>query len=400
MGLKKQTIINTVGNLVYLTGLWFLTVITTRILGYVDAGILNLAISIVNLFLIIQLFGVRSFQCSDISYRYSSSEYFFTRLLTSMVGLLLLIGFLFINQYSWRTFISAFLFAVFRTFESISDVFYGEYQRMGRLDLAGSSTMVRGIISVSIFSGIMIQTKSLICSLLAISFASLAHTTIFDLILCRKYISIFAWKECDCKKILIECFPLCMASLLPAIINTIPRIILEKYYGVEVVGYFGNISTPSAIITTIIPSVLTALVPVFSNYALKNDYMQIRRLWLKTIVGTLIFLAVCIIGTILIGEKILALIYTVDIKPYIRYLYFILVSTSLYAITMCSNTVLVSLRKNKAIGACSAGATMLCLLVAIPIIKEMAIMGVIVVMILSYLLQILTQVTVVIKATS
>ena len=80
MNVKKQAIINAIGNLVYVAALWVLTVITTRCLGYEANGYLTLAMTISNLSVAVQLFGVRSFQSSDMSFEYSAKDYLFSRL--------------------------------------------------------------------------------------------------------------------------------------------------------------------------------------------------------------------------------------------------------------------------------------------------------------------------------
>ena len=69
MELRKQTIIYTGGNGVYLVALWLLTVITTRLLGYAAAGDLTLAMAVGNVFALMQMYGVRGFQGSDVAFQ-------------------------------------------------------------------------------------------------------------------------------------------------------------------------------------------------------------------------------------------------------------------------------------------------------------------------------------------
>ena len=79
MNLRKQAILYTLGNIIYLIALWLLTVITTQFLGYKATGALTLAMSIGNVIVNVQLYGVRVFQGSDMSFRYvlfSSRLYF------------------------------------------------------------------------------------------------------------------------------------------------------------------------------------------------------------------------------------------------------------------------------------------------------------------------------------
>ena len=89
MSIKKQALINTIGNMVYLVALWFLTVTTTRVMSYEETGVLTLAMAIGNIIAIIQLYGVRSYQSSDMLFQYSAREYVYSRVITVVIGLLI-----------------------------------------------------------------------------------------------------------------------------------------------------------------------------------------------------------------------------------------------------------------------------------------------------------------------
>lgn len=399
MTLKLQTIISVVGNVTYLFAQWMLTVLTTRILGYEAVGILTLAMSLGNVFVFVQFYGVRSFQSSDISRQYSSGDYFNARITTVLFGILACIVFVFICRYEYTVISSIVLFTLFRTFESISDVFFGEYQREGRLELVGYTMFLRGMLAIGFFYIGLIVFQSLNAALFIIVIESIGMTLLVDGIVYKK---IVPWKSGTLeglKGILKECFPLLLATLLPTVITAFPRIALEQYYGTELLGFYGNVSTPAVIIITVVPTILASFMPVYGNLVVYGDNKTIRKLWKKTIIGTIVIMILCIIGVAFLGEPILSWIYTDAIAPYVHYLYYVLLATTLYAFTMCGAAVLTALRKNTQVCVCALISTIICLMISFPLIKAYSIAGAISVLIVSYMVQVIIQAVIVLQYT-
>lgn len=399
MNFKIQTGINVIGNVTYLFAQWILTVIVTRFLGYESVGVLTLAMSIGNVFTFIQFYGVRSFQSSDMTRQYSPGDYLGTRLITTCAGFFLCIIFVACSGYETSVCISIFLFTLFRTFEAVSDVFFGDLQREGRLELVGITMLIRGLLTILLFFIGVKVFRNMNAALLAIVIGSLCMTIFVDLILYKKNVPWTKGSKEGYKGILKACFPLLLASLLPMIITAFPRIILERYSGAETLGFYGNISTPAVIITAVVPNILASIMPLYGEKAKEKGYKDIRKLWLKTLLITTAILAVCVIAVLILGRPVLAWIYTDAIIPYVPYLYFFLLSTTIYAFTMCGGSVLVALRKNIYVSICAVTATVICLLISDPLIRTYEIPGAIAVLIISYLVQTVMQVIIILKFT-
>ena len=228
MNLRTQALIQVAGSVTYLFCQWLLTVFTTRVLGYQEAGILTLSISVGNIFTFFQLYGGRSFQTSDVTMKYSPGDYLITRLVTVAGGVSLCALTLFSLEYPLSTSLSIFLFTLFRGFEALA--LYGDMQRSGRLELAGFSMILRGALIAPLFAIGLSQFHTLNAALGLIVSAS-AAVTILDGVFYRR---IVAWKGGTLKhmiEILRLCFPLLWASLLPSLITAIPRMIMERHFG-------------------------------------------------------------------------------------------------------------------------------------------------------------------------
>ncbi len=392
MNLHKQAIINTLGNVIYLIAIWLLTVIVTRCLGYEAVGKLTLAMTIGNVILMIQNYGVRSFQSSDMSFFYSSKDYISARIVTIIIGWIFCAIACLLLRYSAELSTIITLFVLLKSSEAFSDVLFGNDQRVGRLELAGYSLIFRGVLITALF-GINVFLFNRLDIALGIAMAGTVTLTIFgDLTQHNKAIKN---KESTPNRgfwgIVKTCFPLLLATLLPAIIIAFPRIVLERFYGTEILGVFGNISAPALLLTTIIPAVLTALMPEYGKAANKKQYIMIRKLWLKSFGIVIITTITFMIGVLLIGEQVLSFVYTRKIIPYIPYLYFVLISMMFYSFTMCSNCVLIALHKNWGLTLLTFSALLICLSVSVPLVHTWGIGGAIAVLAVSYGVQALVQ---------
>lgn len=386
MDYRKLTFYNTLGNLVYLFAQWLFTVLVVRISGIESAGIMSLAISAGNIFFFIQCYGMRSFQVSDVKGEYSAKRYVLSRYSTIIIGLVLCILYCLICGYSIDKAGAILAFLLYRTFEAMSDVYFSELQKIGRLEILAKSMSLKGILSVGVFSIVLYFTDNLTLALIAISVLAMLITVIYDR---RKFCELITsekigFKLNDSFKLLKVCFVLMVSVLLPVIITSIPRIMLEQYHGTELLGHYGNVSAPPTLIIAVIPSILTPLMTLYGNWIKEKETKKLIFAFLMSLVGTVIFGLVCMLGVFLLGEPVMALIFTDEIIPYVHYLYPLIVVLTIYSMTFCANSLLICLRYKNDVFIYSIIASLLCVVISPYLIKNYDIWGVIFSMGISY----------------
>ena len=393
MNLRRQATINTAGNTIYLFALWGLTVITTRVLGYEDAGTLTLAIAIGNVIAMVQVFGVRGYQSSDMAFRVSSMNYLYTRFLTVFMGLVAGCLICLILGNPLQVSLSIILFMIMKTSETFSDVLFGNDQRVGHLEYAGYSMLARGLLLTALFFIGAKVFSNLNIALLIAAIGVLTLSLLVDLPLHKRTIRDKSSQNSgEIVFLLKQCFPLLIANLIPAVITAFPRVVLERCYGAETLGIYGNVSTPALLLTTIMPTILTALLPGYGKAVEEKNIRIIKNTWLQSILGTVMLTAICMIGVWLLGRPFLSFVYTERIAEYIDYLYLILVAMLLYAITMCNSTVLIALRKNWSITLTTTIALIICVSASVPLVSRFGIGGAVAVLVISYAVQVMVQV--------
>ena len=392
MELKIQATIYTLGSIVYFAALWILTVITTKVLNYEAAGTLALSMAVGNVIAMIQMYGVRSYQSSDISFCYSSKDYLNARALTVVTGWIIGIIICITLGYSGKTVVAVMGFVLVKTSESFSDVLFGNEQRMGHLEYPGYSMLARGFILATIFFLGILLLNDLNAGLYLAGVGLLTLSIAVDLPLHQKIIKNHTpVLDNGIGGVLKECFPLLIAVLIPTSINAIPRVALERFYGAELLGSYGNVSTPGLLLTVVAPTVLTAIMPVYGEALEKRDYCRIQKVWIKSMVGVVVLTGICMIGVLLIGRPLLAFVYTDAIIPYVGYLYFILLSMLFYTITMCNNCVLIAIRKNWELTLFSGIALAVCVSLSAVMVKDWGINGAIASLAIPFSVQMIIQ---------
>ncbi len=395
MDIKKQALINTIGCTFYLASLWLFTVLTAQFLDYEAVGRLTIAMTIGNIVVLIQLYGVRSFQGSDAIFYYSPAIYLWTRVVTVLSGIVLGFGIAFFLGYSSDLIVTIMLFVFFKSSEAFSDVLYGDVQRCGKLEFAGYSTCLHGVFSGLLFFIGVCFYHNLNAALFFVAVSGLLITFLIDFPLyekiVKKNVKCVVFEKTAVFNLLKECFPLLITVLLPVIIIAFPRVVLERYYGTELLGFYGNLSAPSLILSTLIPNVLIAFLPSYGRLSYLKDYRRIFTIWLKSIIGTTIFSVSFILCFFLYGRQLMCFFYTEQILQYFHFLYPIFISMMLYAFTTCNSIVLIALRKNRFLAVTVFLSCFICIGTSIPLIKNYGISGAIAVLILSYGLQAIVQ---------
>ncbi len=372
--------------------IWLLTVIITRLLGYAAAGDLTLAMAMGNVFALLQMYGVRSFQSSDVRFQFTAGDYLRARLLTMVMGCILGTAALLLLGYSGTLLVSVLLFVLFKSSEAFSDVLFGEDQRRDRLELAGYSMLLRGVLTVFAFFTGAYFFRTLNAALLLAAAVAILLTLFFDLPLYRRTVRDHMGKTSrGLSGILRSCFPLLITTIIPTMITAIPRVALERFYGAEALGYYGNVSTPSLLLTTIAPTILLAFLPTYGRAFQAGDWNRILKTWGLTVLGILCLGAICLLGALLLAKPVLALFYTEAVLPYVHYLYPLLGAMTLYAVTICANAVLVPMRENRVLMGTALISLVLCLALSYPLVRAWGMGGAVAVLAVSYGVQALVQ---------
>lgn len=207
-----------------------LLLVVTRINGVDDAGVFSLAFSTSQMMLTIGNYGMRNYQATDINEKYSMSVYKASRIVTNMVMLLMACAFVLLNGYYIEKALVTILLCALKATDAMDDVYGGQYQRRGRLDIAGQIMSIRIVLYVIVFCLTLVITHSLLWACLLATICSLC--ALYMMVLSTR--ELFRWEKpiFSGKKVfqlLKECLPLCISSFLLIYMSNAPKYAIDTY---------------------------------------------------------------------------------------------------------------------------------------------------------------------------
>lgn len=376
MDYKKQAIYNTIGNVVYMACLWLISILVVRISGFYDAGIFSLAMTIGNIFYFIAMYGIRSFQASDVTDEYSGKVYFKARIITVIASLVICCVYLCLTKCNFYSFLAVLIYTLFRGIEALSDVAFGELQKVGHLEVAGISMSVKGIICIVVFSFVLVLSRNLNYALLSIVFVAIVFFIFYDYRKCKKYCNLMKQNSNgNVKKLLFTGFPMLLTTVFPIIVTAIPRLTLENFYGTEMLGIYSSITMPTVLLTTIIPNMLC---PFMTYYGICFQKKQKKKLfilmWGSIFCSALLGLIASVLAYFL-GDVIMGIIFGEKILPYMYVFIPLIIATTIYAFSMCGNSVLVTIRQPAWLTSFAASALLISIVITPWLVQNFFMLG-------------------------
>lgn len=360
--IKKNMLWNIVGSIGFIAAQWLMTILIVHLADYSEAGILSLGLSLTNIFTNIAYFCIRNYQVSDQD-SFTSSAYVTHRLITSIFAMGMYALFTVLNGYSVYTMVFLLLFMAYRLNEAIVDVFHGIDQRCWRLDIAGKSFLLRGILTLLAFLVIEALTKNLIYTTIGMLVAAYLVIALYDVPRAVKN-EPFTIRFCRSEFLSLtrECLPLFLNAICLNAVVPIPRYFLEKLEGSEVLGYYASVAIPASFVTMFATYIYTTFTRLFSdNLAAKrlDLFFSLFRKLLFAIIG---FVILAVAGSALLGEFVLVMLFTESIREYTYLLVPTVACCGMIAVIWFLGTVLTIIRDKTGI---LAGAVMGVVVVAV-----------------------------------
>ena len=348
---------NAAGNFTFLICQWLITIFVANIGSFADAGLLSIAMSISATFQTIAMFGIRSFQVSDIENKYSNTCYVTLRIFTCGVAMLFCVAFSLVTGYRSEELLCVFLFMLFRLSENFADVLHGIAQKKNRLDIAGKSYTIKGIGCLAVFLIAFKLSSSLSLSLLFMALVSWLFTAVYDITIVKR-LDDFKLLSASEKWLSLaqNTLPLCIYLFLNIAISTIPKLILEQQSGNEMLGIYSSIFAPALLIASAASYLYTPFVPYFAEAYSKKDTASFTKMFLKITAAIAAVAAVTLVAATFLGDFALKILFGEKILAYSYLLIPILISIFASAMFTFLCTVCVVLRDFVGLlVACSAG---------------------------------------------
>ena len=335
LSVRSNIVWNTVGNFVYLFSQWILTYIVVKFLGFADAGVFSLAMTVAGVFAVVATYGMRSYQASDVEGQHSFRVYLCSRVVTCIVALVLCLVFTAANGYSPYVFLCISAYMLFKVLEAMSDVYQGLLQKEMRLDYVGKSYLVKGIAILVVFLVMVVAFRSLLVAICTTSIIMVLVIVFYE----RRRVALFEERaseapgQASLKKavmlLLATCLPLALYGFFFTIMGQAPRYFIEMLLGEEALGYYASIAMPMVIIQVSGSFIFSPLVTPMARSLSEND----RSAFLSIVKKVILFIAglaiVSVVLGLLFGDPVLVWAFGAEIESY-TYLLMPLVACAIF----------------------------------------------------------------------
>lgn len=339
---------NSFGTMFYYGCQWLTTLLVVRLSGYADAGVYSIAMTFTAAFAILALYNTRQYQVADVYGEYSDKTYIHSRLLSMAIAFLICFAGLFFNDYTPYQWGAILLYMLFKCVEAWVDVYHGIDQKNGRMDYICYSYILRGIMMLAGFCGILYGTKNLVWAIGGITVLSVLTAFFYDRRMAGQFIPKGDASDAESlKKLMIALVPLVIVAVTNNLSISFPKYFLDRFYDEATLGYYTSVATPSMIVQVGAQTIFVPLIRPLADRLKENDrrgFLQIlRRVGAVFAILSVLALAV----SALLGEWFLVLVFGEGIRSYTYLFVPVIVTTLLISINAALFPVCTVLREFK-----------------------------------------------------
>lgn len=327
---------NSFGTMFYYGCQWLTTILIVRLSGYQDAGNYSLAMTFTAAFAIFALFNTRQYQVSDVKGEYSDKTYIASRYIAMGAAFLICaIGLLFnaYTPYQWGIIL---LYMVFKCGEAWVDVYHGICQKKGRMDFICYSFLMRGVLMIASFCGLIYITGNLMYGVLAMTVSTFLVVFFYDRVMALKFVEEGDRADFQALKTLMMILvPLVIVAVTNNLSISLPKYFLERYFDETVLGYYSSVATPSMIVQVGANTIFVPLITPLADKLLADDKKGFAGILKKVFLAFVVLSALAVIMSFLLGEWFLVVVFGEEIRPYAYLFVPIITTTLLISINAC-----------------------------------------------------------------
>lgn len=342
--LRKNFIWNTIGSTVASFSSLVYMMIVTRLNGIDDAGVFTFAFSTASLFTVIGTYSGRTFQVTDKNKKTTDSDYFYLKIVTSIIMLVVGLVFCFARGYSGDKFLVIMFLMGYRVFEVLSEWGYAVIQKKDRLYQVGCSMTMKALLSLAGFLIVDYLTHNVALSCTMVIFGHLAPMIFYDLPNLMK--TQFKFGEFSVKKIQYL-FKIGFFTFGFTFLNL--YVVSAAKYALDSAGdnsaqtIYGIIAMPATVLGLIAQYLVQPFLTSFKKL-FTTDADQFQNLVKKLCLALLGIGAICVLAAWLLGIPVLELLYATELDGYTLDLVMIIIGGVFNALVLVVSTALVTMR--------------------------------------------------------
>lgn len=328
LSLTRNFYWNLAGNVVYAGCQWGILVVLAKLTSPEMVGRFALGLAVTAPIIMLSQLQLRGVQATDAKDEYTFEHYLGLRLVTTALALIIIVGVVWLGDYSLNTGLVIMAVGLSKAFESISDVYYGLMQRHERMDRIAKSQMIKGPLSLVVLGLIVLLTENVLWGVIGLAATWCLLLLTYDLRNATLTLKEFRRGQdnaCSEKILTFPDFrtrnllhltwlalPLGIVMALGSLTTNIPRYFIESSWGMSQLGIFAALAYLVIAGNTLVSAMGQSVVPRLAKYYAAHDISQYKRLLVRMLCIGLILGTGGVIVALLAGRPILSVVYRAE----------------------------------------------------------------------------------------
>ena len=318
------------GNGTYALCQWLTLVLLAQLGTPAMVGRYALGLALSTPVMTLAMMSLRQVLATDARNQFDFFEYVDLRAATTAAGLIV-VGLAVVTLgYDTGTAMVVSAVALSKAFDSVSDILWGLLQKRERMDTIAKSLIIRNVLSVVVLGALVAVTGSLIAGVVGSALCSALVLVTYDqwvvgsavagaadvreprAIVWRARVPRSAAARERLLRLARVALPLGLSTTLISLHANIPRVFLERSTGARELGLFSAMAYITIAGTTLVAALGQAAIPRMASDLARDDWKAFNRLLLKMLGIAGALGAAGVVGSALVGRRILLVLYGSD----------------------------------------------------------------------------------------
>lgn len=353
-----------------------MSLVVTRVSGVYWGGAFALALAVGQQFQTLGTWEIRTYQATDVRHTFTFGVYHASRLITIVLMSIGILLYPFASRQPMGLAVPIVSVALLRTLDAYEDVFMGEFQRRGRLDVAGRASFFRILLTTISFCVAVYLGAGLVeASTISFGVSAIAIGALSGIPAKSMFVLIPEFNPTRIRRLLWVTLPLALGAFLSVYLSNAPRFAIGALLDSDSQGYFAIIFMPAFTInllaTLLFRPMLTRMAIAWSN----ADAAQFRMLVRRGIQGAGVSFALTLVVTWALGIQILGVLYAVDVSHLKAEMLVLVVGGAFNALCTVLYYTLTAMRRQRAVLFGYIGASATILISSSLLVRQTGLMG-------------------------
>lgn len=250
-----------IGNAAYYGFQYIFLILLAKLTTQFQVGQYSLALSIAAPIYALTGMHLRAFIATECDSKYKFSDYLSARMFMSGSGIIIvfMISFFWIDNHTTK--IVAIIIGISKAIESLSDIYYGLFQKNQRMNNVAISMILRGAFSCFFSILILYLTNNLILACLCLILVWGGVLFFYDMRKSHEMNNKVVLTNKKIIQLITRAYPMAIAMLLGSLFLLVPRYLLQHYFGESKVGLFSALFNLAFLISLIGGVIAQAISP-------------------------------------------------------------------------------------------------------------------------------------------